>query len=279
MFTKTVYLPKGYRLTLTTDAVSSGSYGRIGNPGDNTSYGRAAIAASSSVELGSFNEDRYYQIEAQTGSISDSQQYLGLINQDNVDINGGTIGGATIDAALVTSIDVGTKNGSTVTCVENGNGVLHKTVLTLASTPLSVVSVTTGNGVGGVKLYDMPAGYIKVLGCTADLSIAVETEADFTDGTPEGDLGIGTVAPANADALGTDTTDDNIGTATAFTMSAYAATCDVPPDGDVYLDGTSTAVDVYLNALVDAADIDDDTTTNLLVSGTVTLVWVNLGDY
>lgn len=174
----------------------------------------------------------------------------------------------------------GAGNGSTVSVVEKGDGVFHQTEITLASTPVSVVSVTTGNGVGGTKVYDLPEGHINVLGCVGDLSLAVETQADFTDGTPEGDVGIGSAAPANADALGTDATDDDYGTATAFTMASYAATVDVPPDSAAAkFDGTSTPKDVYVNVLVDAADIDDDTTTNVLVSGTIKLTWINLGDY
>lgn len=174
---------------------------------------------------------------------------------------------------------VGAKNGATVTVQEFGDGAVHKTVFTFDNTPISIVSVTTGNGVGGTKVYDFPAGYIRVLGGTADLSLAVETEDDYTDGTPEGDIGVGTVAPANADALGTDATDDNILTAAGFTMSDFAATADLSPEAALNLNGTSTPVAVFLNALVDAGDIDDDTTTNLLVSGTMTLVWANLGDF
>lgn len=181
---------------------------------------------------------------------------------------------------IYTEEGVGAKNGATVTVAEYGDAIMHKTVLTLASTPVSVVSVTTGNGVGGTKLYDFPAGHINVLGCIADLSLAVETEADFTDATPEGDVGIGSAAPANADALGTDATDDNMATATAFTMDTYAATVKCPPDATaVKFDGTSTALDAYVNVLVDAADIDNDVTTNVLVSGTVTIHWLNMGDY
>lgn len=176
---------------------------------------------------------------------------------------------------------VGAKNGATVTVAETGNSVIHKTVLTLASTPVTVVSVTTGNGVGGYKIYDFPAGYIRVLGCTADLSLAIAAgkQADFTDGTPEGDIGIGSVAPANADSFGTDATDDDYGTGAAFTMTDYAATADISPEAAGNFDGTSTAKDVYVNVLVDAADIDDDATTEVEVSGTVTLTWINLGDY
>lgn len=179
-----------------------------------------------------------------------------------------------------TADGVGALNGATVTSVEKSMGTVHQTVLTLASTPVSVVSVTTGNGVGGTKIYDFPEGYINVLGCVANLTLAVETQGDFTDATPEGDVGIGSVAPANADALGTDATDDDYATATAFTMDAYAASVACPPDAaGALFDGTSTAKDVYVNVLVDAADIDDGATTNVLVSGTVTITWINLGDY
>lgn len=171
-------------------------------------------------------------------------------------------------------------NGATA--VEYGNEACHKTVITLSSVALPIVSVSTANGVGGLKIYDMPEGHIKILGGSAKLSISVATanQADFTDGTPEGDLGIGTVAPANADALGTDATDDNICTATAFTMSSYAdSSVNLPPESDSLLDGSTTPVDIYLNGLVDAADIDDDVSSEILVSGTVTLVWQQLGDY
>lgn len=176
----------------------------------------------------------------------------------------------------------GAKNGATVSVSEQGNEAVHKTVLTLTSTPITIVSVTTGNGVGGTKVYDFPEGRILVLGCMADISLAVAAakQADFTDGTPEGDLGVGSVAPANADALGTDATDDDMGTATAFTMTAFAAAnVKIPSEASIQFDGTTTPLDAYLNALVDAADIDDDTTTEIEATGTITLHWINLGDF
>lgn len=181
--------------------------------------------------------------------------------------------------AKVLSETLGVKNGSTVSIVEKSGGPIHQTVLTLSSTPIEIVSVTTGNGVGGTKIYTLPEGYVRVIGCVASLSIAVETEADFTDATPEGDIGIGSLAPANADSFGSDATDDNYGTGKAFTMDAYAATATIAPEAAINVDGTTTAGPVFVNALIDAADIDNDVTTNLLVSGTVTLTWVNLGDY
>lgn len=176
----------------------------------------------------------------------------------------------------------GAKNGATVTATETGNSVVHKTVLTLASTPVPITSTGSANGFGGVKLYDFPEGRILVLGTMANLSMTVPAseQADFTDDTPEGDAGIGTVIIANADAFGTDATDDDLATGTAVAMTAFAdasITCASEPS--TQFDGTSTAKDINLNVLIDAADIDDDVSTSVEVSGTVTCTWVNLGDF
>src|SRR3972149_7532943 len=171
---------------------------------------------------------------------------------------------------------------TTVTAYEQWDGFsIRKTRLQLASVPVTVVSVTTGAGVGGTKIYDLPEGRILMLGCMADLSIEIATakQADFTDATPEGDIGIGTVAPANADALGTDATDDDFSTAAAFTMAAYAdASVQCPSEVSLQVNGVSTPIDMYLNVLVDAADIDNDATTEVLVSGIIQFYWINLGD-
>jgi hypothetical protein len=214
-------------------------------------------------------------------SITDYEVTLETVN----DLNGDPIYRVDEDALVYvkdpqTEAGVGVVAGTGVSVVEYGDGAVHKTVFTFDSVQVDVVSVTTGNGVGGTKIYDFPAGYIQLHGAVGEVSLAVLTEADFTDGTPEGDIGIGTVAPANADALGTDATDDNFCTAAAFTMSAYAdSDVNLAPEASANFDGTSTAIDLYFNALVDAADIDDDTTGELLVSGTLTVVWSLLGDY
>lgn len=184
-------------------------------------------------------------------------------------------------SAMETTAGVGAKNGATVAVQEKGDGVIHQTVLTLSSTPCPIVSVTTGAGVGGIKVYDAPEGHWRLIGATASLSLLVASakEADYTDNTPEGDYGVGTVTMANADAMGTDATDDDICTATTFTMTAFAqAAKGLAPEAAANFDGTSTAKDIVVNCLVDAADIDDDTTSEIEVSGTITLTWINLGD-
>lgn len=194
----------------------------------------------------------------------------------------GTLWKVSKTTGLMTSaFGAGAKNGSTVTVVERGDGVTHQTVLTLASTPCPMASVTTGAGVGGVKVYDAPEGHWRLLGATASLSlfIASANEADFTDSTPEGDYGVGTVSMANADAFGTDATDDDICTGITFTMTAFAqAAQGLAPEAAANFDGTSTAKDIFVNVLTDAADIDDGVTSEVEVSGTITLTWINLGD-
>jgi hypothetical protein len=178
--------------------------------------------------------------------------------------------------------DAGLPNGDTVFATEETSGIVNKTILDLGSTPVSVASITTGAGVGGVKIYDFPQGRILVLGTMADVILTIDAgdQADFTDATPEGDLGIGSVTPANADALGTDATDDDFSTATAFTMANYSdPSVQVPSEASLQFDGTSTALDMFVTAFVDAADIDDATTSTVYISGKIICHWINLGDF
>ena len=178
--------------------------------------------------------------------------------------------------------DAGLPNGATVLATEETSGIVNKTILDLGSTPLSVASITTGSGVGGVKIYDFPQGRILVLGTMADVILTIDAadQADFTDATPEGDLGIGSVSPANADALGTDATDDDFSTATAFVMANYNdPSIQMPSEASLQFDGTSTALDMYVTALVDAADIDDGVTSTVYLSGKIICHWINLGDF
>jgi len=165
-------------------------------------------------------------------------------------------------------------------------GVIHRTKLTLSNVPVAVTSVGGQAGVGGTKIFDFPAGKrVAFLGGYADLSIQASGPfvdpdyTDFTDATPEGDIGIGTLAPANANALGTDATDDNFMTAAGFTMSAYNdPSVLLPSEASAHFNGVSTPVPMYVNVLVDAADIDDGVTSEVLVSGTVEFSWIELGN-
>lgn len=286
MYKKDIHLPKGYALTLTADALAvDGYYGRKGQPGDNTSYGRTALAASASVELGPFNEERFYSVNCQGGVIADSMVFAGLIDQDAVDINGGTIDGVTLTlgAAPITTFNNGSIEAVTgLTMVSKGCGIIQQVILTLDAVEVGITSTSTANGFGGIKLYNYPSSHLYTLGAVCNLSIAVPTaeQANFTDATPEGDIGLGTVIIANADAMGTDATDDNIGTANAFTMADYEDTL-VPlePEGVGYADNVAGTRSANLNVLVDAADIGDDVSTSVEVSGTIIINYIALGTH
>lgn len=168
-----------------------------------------------------------------------------------------------------------------LTVTERGCDRFRTIVFDLVNVPVPVVSVTTGRGVGGLKLYTLPAGRILFFGAMGEISLSIASgkQADFTDATPEGDIGLGSLAPANADALGTDATDDDYCTAIDFTMSSYAvASRNLISEATQHFDGTSTAKPVFLNLAVDAADIDDGVTTEVLATGRITFHYLNLGD-
>lgn len=182
---------------------------------------------------------------------------------------------------LLATRGFGTPNGSTVEVMELFDGdVLHKTIIQMTSTPVTVTSITTGNGIGGVKVYDLPEGYISMLGCVADLSLSIheDDQADYTDATPEGDIGVGSVIITDPTAFSTDATDDDYAAGATITMAAYQDLVACAPQAAAIYDGSSTAKDVTVNTFIDAADIDDATVTTLYVSGTVIITWANLGD-
>lgn len=162
----------------------------------------------------------------------------------------------------------------------SGSGSAKQTTITLTDLPVPIVSVTTGAGIGGTEVYEFPQGYAGFLGCVANLTgrVAVADQADFTDATPEGDIGVGSLAITDADAFGTDATDDDYATGAAFIMAAYAfpnVVC--PPEAARALNNSVTPNKVFVNALVDAGDIDDSVTTEILISGTIVLSWNDLG--
>lgn len=180
-------------------------------------------------------------------------------------------------ASYKTLIGAGAENGATVSVVESSNGLMNKTVLTLDETSVTAAN-TTGASFGSVKLYDFPAGCILVLGASANLTFDWSTDLGIAlDGS--GDFSIGSTATAEATLA---TTEVNLVPSSAMEDNA---TADGVKRGvgsstaATYLDGTTTAADVYLNIIIDDADVANADSSPILVSGTLTLFWINLGDY
>jgi len=166
----------------------------------------------------------------------------------------GTSGAITFPGAIteqtvgLTSAGVGAKAGGTVTVVEQGSGGIHKTVLTLTTTPVTLTDYAGDGASVALKLYDFPAGNIVSLGASinADLTLS---ETWWVDDKP-GDVGLGTVATAVGTAL-TGTT-QNIIASTATTAAAQVVPLDTQSTGM----GTSgaaggTDADITLNIRVD----------------------------
>ena len=172
-------------------------------------------------------------------------------------------------------------SSSALAGVANAGAVVNETVgtirttLQLSNAVVTMTDATTAGCHGSVKLYDFPACNLLFLGATCDLTVTAG--AGGIADTAAVVAAIGTAAVSTADATLTTTEADLIpSTAATLTAGAGAAKGKTLTAGVVVFDGTSTAKDAYLNfAVPDAGSTGNDT---LIVSGTITLVWSNLGD-
>ena len=170
----------------------------------------------------------------------------------------------------------------------NGTGVVatsetmvaRQLKLTLTNTPVVLADEAGVVAYGALKIADMPAGAILILGAVLDLNLTKSSAGVNADW--DGDIALGTAACGNNATLAG--TEANIIASTvtpqavagATTGNAYSATAE---SGNVF-DGTSSALDVYLNILVDDADHNvSGTPCNIICNGTVKLSYIRLGDY
>lgn len=175
---------------------------------------------------------------------------------------------------------VGSKAGTNVRVYESSAGPLHKTKLVCTATP---VVLTDKSGVaiyGGVKLYDFPEGLLCTMGAVINGSVTgVSVLATF-----DGDVALGTATANDTTANTLTTTEANILASTALTTAASkVAVCDAvsapalfTATGGSWVDGTSTACDLYLNFVIDEDNANITHTGSF--TGTVEVVWMILGD-
>lgn len=200
---------------------------------------------------------------------------------------------AAIDANTAASgadaptVGAGTKNGATVTVTETGDELTHKTVLTCVNTPITMGDEAGVGQYGGAKLYDFPAGLIATLGGVIDGSVTTPVHDDAAGGTIatwDGDIALGTAAPTDhaTGLVAADTGRYLQSTATtqaigqAANVDAVSAATGLTESGARWTDGTSSAADLFLNLLVDDSANNDAHTA--LFTGTITIVWMNIGD-
>lgn len=156
---------------------------------------------------------------------------------------------------------------------------VRQVTLTLTNAAVALADEAGVVAYGGLKVYDFPAGVVAFFGAVADLALT-KSSAGVND-TWDGDVGLGTVTASNNATLAS--TEQNLIPSTATPQAVAGATTadcySTSTEAFKLIDGTATAVDVYLNLLVDDADHDVTTTPcNLIVNGTVKLTYMMLGD-
>jgi hypothetical protein len=169
----------------------------------------------------------------------------------------------------------GAENGAAVAATETGNPAVHRTVLTLTALSITVTDATTAGAHGSHKLYDFPEGAIQVFGCSYDLTTLAGVGGIRDTAALVGALGSVTAATDND---GLTSTEADIIASTAGTLTAGAGV--LQSHGSIVttaFDGTTTALDLFLNVAI--PDADSSANDTLEVAGTVICVWANLGDY
>lgn len=216
---------------------------------------------------------------AATDYVVHSTAALTLLEADVLD--GATAGVPVASKALIApaSLGNGAVAGTGATVSEQGNGVMHKTVITFTNVDVPLADAAGVVAYGGLKVYDMPEGAILMLGAVADVDLTKSSAGVNADW--DGDMGVGTITASNDGTLAA--TEQNIIPTTATPQAVAGVTTangKSTATENAVLDGTTTPVDVYFNLLVDDADHDvTGTPCNLILNGTLTLHWINLGDY
>lgn len=163
------------------------------------------------------------------------------------------------------------------TVVKDNNTVRLDFVLRKAR--ISVTDGTTNGSYGALKIFDFVEGALSFLGCRQDYTAFAEGSALTTAaGDAAFEIGVGTTAiGAAADGTLGNGVNENVGQAVAVTLSSGAG-AGTAVDGakTTALNGTGTAVDLYLNWSGTAATIDASSTID--VTGTISVTVTLLGD-
>jgi len=208
--------------------------------------GSAVNRDSRFIDAGPDYED-WDQIVAETLAIQDY-----LIGEQ---ASGAGTAGTSVDAATVrASVNVST--------------------LTLDAVSVNLVDSGANGAHGSHALLTFPAGNIHILGAVCNLTYATAPAGDIDDDAALV-TAVGSVATATDNATLT-STEANIIPSMTSTLTADAGVGNGQSTAPVTLDGTSSAAVARLNLAVPDADVSADEP--VVVSGTVTITWINLGD-
>ena len=153
----------------------------------------------------------------------------------------------TTTGAPTTEYCVGTKNGTTVSVTEYGDGLLHKTRINCVATPITITDDANTAQYGGVKVYDFPAGLLCTLGAVVTGSLTAGVTGTIIDNW-DGDVALGTAtATTGATLVGTEadilqSTSVSAGDADKIgVVDAVSIATALTETGARWFDGTGTA--------------------------------------
>jgi len=180
-------------------------------------------------------------------------------------INGGGDAGGTLEAL------------STLTALHRQYGIQNKSVFTLTNVAQAVVN---GTEYQATKLFTFPAGRILVQGVIATLQ--QKTTSVIASTLNSGSTGAIALGSAAASATTLSSTMVDFLPSTAFTSSTTISVAGTAVSAalaaSAQLDGTTTSTPLYLNtAFATTTDVDANATQT--ITGTITIHWINLGDY
>ncbi len=160
---------------------------------------------------------------------------------------------------------------SYITLTEQGMGSLHLTKAVVAAQPITLGN-TTGISFGSVPLMSFPKGVIHISAVSV-----VSFLFDYTDdagnvtpiaGTHGGDFSLGSSATADATINGTEV---NILASTSY--DPFSTAISVNSAINAIIDGSTTAVTCYINAIVDDSDVGDGASDILKIGTTIYIAW------
>lgn len=173
-------------------------------------------------------------------------------------------GGTAVDSSL-----------STVSTVTYGSGPYYRTVITLTDFVWSHVDGTTNGGGDGISVFTFPAGDIHILGGQQEIdSVVSETDASMVL-----DIGVGSVAADSSQETLSSTKEDIINK-DDITLSSNAGAGVINESTGGVITGNSTAgnpAQAYFNVACTAAT--STANQDITVSGELSFIWANLGDY
>lgn len=259
---KTVLVRRGQRLTVTTAASSTAKVTRKNRSAGGADVSEDSMIASETNYYGGYPNDEIFEIEALTGSVTESvAEYE---SEDLTDI-----------ATLLGSLNQ-PASGSVELTVQR-QGFFYRMDFVLDAAQIPVTDAAGSGSYGSLKLFDFAEKAVLALGGRQNYTAFAEgTALTGEAGDASFDIAVGSVAIAAAADGALATTDDDIIPEANITLSGGTGTGTSVGGTPVAMDGTTTAKDLNLNWSGTAATIDANSTID--VTGTITVLVADLGD-